>query len=170
MIDLDDAEALCPGLPAESARPLAFRAMVALQRRHAPGVALAANVRDKAAQEEVQWAPRPAEIAATEDFNKVTEEGAEALALALAWRRCGWRVRRRLQASLAEGADWLMASGKQRVLLEVSGTDAGDLGDRYRVKVLQARAAPGSKADVRAACVVRFVEPQAKLWSSDGHR
>ncbi len=105
MIDLDDLEDLCPGLPAQSAGPLAFRAAVALQRHHEPGVELIATVRDQPLREEVRWTKRPARSAATEDFDSVTEEGAEALALALAFRQCGWRVKRRLQARLAEPHD-----------------------------------------------------------------
>jgi hypothetical protein len=69
-----------------------------------------------------------------EDFNRTTEEGAEALALALAGRRCGWTVKRRLQARLSEGA----------------------------------QAARWPKGTARAACVVRFVEPEALFWSDHG--
>jgi hypothetical protein len=45
VIDLEDITNLCPGLREESAGPLAFRAIVALQRRHRPGVNLTGTVR-----------------------------------------------------------------------------------------------------------------------------
>lgn len=167
MIDLDDAAGLCPGLLAASAEPLAFRAVIALQRRHRPGVELSASMRGKEAREALKWKDRPAELAKTEDFNRVTEEGAEALALALAGRRCGWRVRRRLQSRSSEGADWLMASDAGEVIVEVGGTDAGDLETLYRRKVSQAERAPWPKGTVRAAFVVRFVEPKVLFWRSD---
>ena len=170
MIDLDDAAGLCPGLHAASAAPLAFRAVIALQRRHRPGVELSATVRGKDAREALKWKERPPELARAEDFNRVTEEGAEALALALAGRRCGWRVKRRLQSRLSEGADWLMASDAGDVIVEVGGTDDGDLETLSRRKVSQAQGAPWPKGTVRAACVVRFVEPKVLLWSSDEPR
>lgn len=103
-----------------------------------------------------------------EDFNRVTEEGAEALALALTGRRCGWKVKRRLQSRLSEGADWLIGSGGQNVIVEVGGTDEGDLEMLYKRKVTQAQGASWPKGTARAACVVRFVEPKALFWSSDG--
>lgn len=127
MIDLDDVAGLCPGLHAASAEPLAFRAVIALQRRHRPGVTLQVTLGGKELREALSWSERPTELAQMEDFNRVTEEGAEALALALAGRQCGWSVRRRLQSRSSEGADWLMASGTAKVIVEVGGTDDGDL-------------------------------------------
>lgn len=170
MIDLDDVAALCPGLPAETARPLAYRAVIALQRHHEPGVELAGTVRGSGVREALHWQTRPAALATMEDAKKATEEGAEALALALAGRHCGWKVKRRLQAERSEGADWLMASGTTKVILEVGGTDQGDLEARQRLKVSQAQHASWPRGTVRAACVVRFAGPQVLFWSSDGPR
>jgi hypothetical protein len=170
VIDLDDVAGLCPGLRAESAEPLAFRAVIALQRRHHPDVELSGTMRGKDLREALKWKERPAQLAQMEDFNRVTEEGAEALALALSGRRCGWRVKRRLQSRLSEGADWLMVSGTGNVIIEVSGTDAGDLEVLYRRKVSQAQGASWPNGTARAACVVRFVEPKVLFWSSNGTR
>lgn len=167
-IDLDAVADLCPGLRAESAEPLAFRAVMALQRRHRPGVKLLGLWRGEDLREAVQWRARPAQLAQMEDFNRVTEEGAEALALALTGRRCGWRVKRRLQSRLSEGADWLMVNGATKVIVEVGGTDEGDLEALYRRKITQAQGASWPKGTARAACVVRFVEPKVLFWSSDG--
>ena len=47
------------------------------------------------------------------------------------------------------------------------GTDDGNLETLYRRKVSQARAASWPKQTLRAACVVRFVEPKALFWRSD---
>lgn len=170
MIDLDDAEGICPGLPAESAKPLAYRAVIALQRHHEPGVELSGTVRETDVREVLAWHERPAAFAAMEDFNRVTEEGAEVLALALAARCCGWRVKRRLQSRLAQGADWLLESSGDKIVLEVGGTDEGDLAALHDRKVRQSKAAPWPKRTLRAACVIRFSGPRVLFWSSDGHR
>lgn len=90
------------------------------------------------------------------------------LALAIAGRGCGWTVKRRLQSRLSEGADWLLKSGDDEVILEVGGTDEGDLEALHKRKVHQARAAAWPEGTVRAACVVRFLEPKVLFWSSDG--
>ena len=167
MIDLDDVAGLCPGLHAASAEPLAFRAVIALQRRHQPGVKLSVTMRGKDLREPLKWKERPAELAQMEDLNRVTEEGAEAIALALAGRRCGWSVKRRLQSRLSEGADWLMVSGACKVIVEVGGTDDGDLDGLYRRKIKQAQQASWPARAARAACVARFVEPKVLFWRSD---
>ncbi|MBK9264458.1 MAG: hypothetical protein IPM54_32240 [Polyangiaceae bacterium] len=125
-------------------------------------------MRGKDLREALKWKEIPLQLAQMEDFNRVTEEGAEALALALTGRRGGWKVKRRLQSRLSEGADWLIGSGGQNVIVEVGGTDEGDLEMLYKRKVTQAQGASWPKGTARAACVVRFVEPKALFWSSDG--
>lgn len=120
MIDLDDLEGLCPGLPKESAGPLALRASVALERRHSPGVVMDTTIHGTREQVELHWSKLPATVAPTQDDLRVTEEGAVAIALALSARYCRWRVVRCLQARLGEGADWLMLDAmKRRIVLEV---------------------------------------------------
>ncbi|HSK04036.1 MAG TPA: hypothetical protein VK932_22435 [Kofleriaceae bacterium] len=166
MIDLDDLEGLCPGLPRESAGPLALRACVALERRHRPGVVLDTTVHGASEREVIRWSKLPATIASTQDDLRVTEEGAIAIALALSARHCGWRVVRCLQSRLGEGADWLMAdASERRVVLEVGGTDEGSLGALLSVKAQQARGSIFSRHGRPAACVVRFREPRALLQS-----
>src|SRR5207245_6631586 len=63
------------------------------------------------------------------DHNRITEDGAEAVALALAHRHRAWRVIRRMQRE--EHADWLLedtaGGGRQVVALEVSGVDRGSI-------------------------------------------
>ena len=169
MIDLDAlADEL--GLPEETVTPLVHRAAVALERRHPSGVHLVGTVQGAAIDEEVHWRPRMPNAAAYEDLNRVTEEGAEAIALSLACTHRGWRIERRLQARLAEGADWLMVdpSTGSEVILEVGGTDEQDLAKLFDRKIAQARRSPFAALGIPAACVVRFLEPSTRLWSDDG--
>lgn len=171
MIDLDDLDGLCPGLPKESAGPLALRACVALERRHAPGVTLDVALHGAPEREEIRWSKLPAGVAGTQDDLRVTEEGAVAIALALSARHCQWRVVRCLQSRLGEGADWLMIdAAERRVILEVGGTDEGRLEALLSAKLEQARRSPFSPRGTPAACVVRFVDPRALLWSDHEHR
>ena len=102
----------------------------------------------------------------------MTEEGAEALALAVACSHRAWRIERRLQARLAEGADWLMfdQSTGSEVILEIGGTDEQDLVSLFARKIAQARRSPFASVGTPAACVVRFLEPSVKLWSDDEPR
>jgi hypothetical protein len=82
-----DLEALTNvlGMPEETVTPLAHRAAVALERRHQPGVHLTGMIRGTAIDEEIGWRLRTRGAAAYEDINRVTEEGAEAIGLALVW-------------------------------------------------------------------------------------
>ena len=171
MIDLDDLAGLCPGLPSESAGTLTLRARVALERRHQPGVVMNVTVRGEDKHETIRWSRLPLDVAPTQDELRATEEGAVAIALALSARHCKWRVVRCLQSRLAEGADWLMDDGSnRRVVLEVGGTDGGNVDALLVRKMEQARRSIFSRRGRAAACVVRFVEPRALLWSQDGHR
>ena len=171
MIDLD-ALASALDLPEDTVAPLAHRAAVALERRHRPGVHLTGTVEGLTIDEQVRWRARTPGAAVYEDLNRVTEEGAEAIALALALLHRGWRVERRLQSRLAEGADWLLvdASSGSEIVLEVSGTDEQDLTVLFGRKLDQARRSPFAGVGTPAACVVRFLEPSAKLASDDGPR
>lgn len=164
MIDLDDAPNLCTGMLGDTASPLCFRAIVALQRRHEPGVVLEASVQGNIIQEELRWRTRLAGLDQAEDFNRVTEEGAEALGLALASRHRSWTLVRRLQSRMSEGADWLMRDRSNKlVALEVSGTDEGNLTGLLSTKLRQAQSSPWARKGKAAACVVRFLEPKAIL-------
>ncbi|MBN1606962.1 MAG: hypothetical protein JW940_10040 [Polyangiaceae bacterium] len=169
MIDLDALAGIL-GLPEDCATPLAHRAAVALERRHDPGVRLTGMVNDAAIDEEIRWRRRTPSAAEYEDINRVTEEGAEAIGLALACSKSAWRIQRRLQARLAEGADWLMldTSTGSTVVLEIGGTDEQDLEPLLARKMDQARRSPFSERGMPAACVVRFLEPSVKLQVAHG--
>ena len=171
MIDLDGL-ATELGLPQESAAVLGYRAAIALERRHHPGVRLVGVVQGQRLDEELHWRQRNPAAGTYEDINRVTEEGAEAIALALACKQCSWRIERRLQSRLAEGADWLLVDPTtgSKMILEVGGTDEQDLASLFARKIEQARRSPFSSRGAPAACVVRFLEPSAILWSDDGPR
>ncbi len=169
-IDLETLRSLT-ALPVQSASTLAFRACVALGRRHRPGVTMAATLGDRDVDVMLHWSPPDPTEVTHQDFNKVTEEGAEALALALVCSSGGWRVKRRLQSVDGEGADWLLVKGKETLLLEVGGTDeARGLGELLREKLDQARASPLANRASPAACVVRFLEPAARYRRNDEAR
>jgi hypothetical protein len=159
VIDLDDRQGLCPGLTPESAGPLAFRACVALERRHRPGVRLSLSG-DAEAEVAIQWELLPVNVAATEDRNEATRDGAMGLALALAHRHRHWEVVRRLQSTVGEGADWLLSdTSRSMFILEVKGTDEGPL--PLAEAKSQARASIWARRATPAVCVIRFLEPQA---------
>lgn len=170
MIDLEVLTDLL-GLHEDSVAPLAHRAAVALERRHRPGVHLTGTVRGATFDEEIRWRLRTPDAAAYEDINRVTEEGAEAISLALACSKSNWRIERRLQARLSEGADWLMIDPTgTTIVLEIGGTDEQDLEALLARKIKQARSSLFSARGTPAACVVRFLEPSVKLWVDDGPR
>lgn len=160
---MDQLKALHPRLPRTTAQEYAHRAALALQRRHAPGVEIDVTVAEARTRAALVWNRRSPAGAEVLDAHRVTEDGAEAVALALVHASRGWVVRRRLQRE--ERADWLLydAARAAFVALEVSGTDDGDVLGRLSTKLAQVSAA--TAAPVRAACVVRFLEPTVVLQS-----
>jgi hypothetical protein len=171
MIDLESL-AVSLGVPEDTATPLVHRAGLALERRHRPGVHLTGTIRNAGVDEELRWRLRTPGAAGYEDINRVTEEGAEAIGLALACSTCAWRVERRLQARLAEGADWLMtnAATGATMVLEIGGTDEQDIGALLARKIEQARRSPFAERGTPAACVIRFLEPSVRMHVDDGPR
>lgn len=89
------------------------------------------------ARAEIEWAPQDAELLARTDAKRITEDGAEAVALCYVSACAGWVVKRRRQQG--ERADWLLLqSGRGRALaLEISGTVESDIGHRLREKRAQ---------------------------------
>ncbi len=165
MIDLDQLRHSHPGLPAGVAEALATYAAIALERRHVPGVELALSIDGARSSEPMTWRPRNAADARMVDARRATEDGAECIALLLASRHRRWRIVRRLQSTLGEGADWLMEDpeSKRRVVLEISGTDDGPFDRRVRQKRTQAALA--ERFGSPATCVVRFSDPKASIES-----
>jgi len=142
-------------------------AATALERcGHQPGVRIRSNVLGRESDEAIQWQPRFPGHDRLLDWKRVTEDGAECIALLIVGTYCKWNVVRRLQSRLRERADWLVeiASSGEQIVLEVSGTDRGPFEPIIRQKMGQAGASP-IKTSHSAACVVRFREPMAELRS-----
>lgn len=164
MIHLDALHASHPSLPAWQVEAYVGCAAIALQRRHAPGVVLLLTLDAAEIGEELTWEQRPRKEALMVDDKRVTEDGAECIALALvAAHRKHWRLVRRLQSGKAEHADWLFQNVEsgQEIVLEISGTDTGPFERRVRQKRGQAALAAAMGAP--AISVVRFSEPKALL-------
>ena len=162
MGDLTRLYSMHPAIPLEKCVYLELKAAAGLQQGgHSPGALLpiAAQTRDSSCV--LQWR----EISLTElaglDPKRITELGAEAVALALVAELKGWVVVARMREG--QFADWLLkdASGR-RIALEISGCareDRGRLGEKL------AQVAKCRFADERVACVVEFGPPRASLAS-----
>jgi hypothetical protein len=159
-LDLERLKEAHPLLPASTAAEYAHRAAVALELRHAPGVIATVRLGVEEHVATLHWNDRPTADALMLDRHRATEDGAEAVALSLVHASQGWVLQRRLQRG--EHADWLLRDRRGGlVALEVSGTDDGDEAARLREKVAQV--ALCELGSLRAACVVRFLEPRAAL-------
>jgi hypothetical protein len=158
MLDLDALGAYHEALAPWQARALAGCAVIALQRRHLPGVTLSLVVGGNDVEEHLVWSPQARTV--TVDEKRATEDGAECIALAIAAQHRRWKIVRRLQSGRGEPADWLMRddSGGE-IVLEVSGTDEGAFEARVRQKRAQANLAASRGRP--AVSVVRFLEPRA---------
>lgn|GEM_PF-1470605 len=153
-----------PGLPPELASVMVERAALAFQRSgHSPGVGVAWDC-DRAPYEGTfSWPDADMGSVDQHDQNRITEDGAEAVALVLAHRHHEWRVLRRMQRE--EHADWLLEyhSGDRRelVALEVSGIARRSIWERLSEKLL--RVSKTTDVDQRWAGVVGFERPTAAL-------
>ena len=153
-----------PRLPADLVLIMVERAALALERNtHLPGVQCALSVERALRGCLLSWPRADMSKLDQHDFNRITEDGAEALALALAHRHGTWRVVRRMQRE--EHADWLLVDaqdgGRQLIALEVSGVDNGSIAPRLAEKLAQV--AKSTDVDQRWAGVVGFEEPAAAL-------
>jgi hypothetical protein len=104
---------------------------------------------------EIEWHAQDQALLQALDANRVTEEGAEAIALAYVNAAAGWVVKRRLQRS--ESADWLLHAEARWLALEVSGVALGDPSDRLHDKKRQVSRC--SLPAERLAVVVSFERP-----------
>ena len=160
--DLTRLGEMHPLLAKSTAQEYAYRSAIGLGRHgHELGVRLKLNWTDRSGPSTLHWRVARAGAAAQLDFHRVTEDTAEAVALAVVHVTKGWVVRRRLQRG--EFADWLLIDrGKSLVAMEVSGVDTTDAaGRRMREKVEQAKRCeiPGKKA----ACVVELQPPRSRM-------
>ncbi|MFL6196169.1 MAG: hypothetical protein ACJ75H_18460 [Thermoanaerobaculia bacterium] len=170
-INLSELRAMHPRLPEDVALLMTVRAALGLQRNgHESPVAIGLDLERVASQGLLFWPGSDLAELDQHDHDRVTEDGAEAIALALAHRHRGWRVVRRLQRE--ERADWLLEpSGEamgERIALEVSGVDRGSVTARLAEKLAQV--AQSTDVDQRCAGVVGFEKPVACLCSTEAAR
>jgi hypothetical protein len=153
-----------PRLPGDLAIIMTLRAALGLQRnKHSAGVNLHMAIENAASGCALMWTVADLAVAKQHDHNRITEDGAEAIALAVAHKTKAWRVVRRMQRE--ERADWLLehdSDGKRRLIaFEVSGVDRGSVLVRMREKLAQV--AKSSDVDHQCAGVVGFERPEASL-------
>ena len=103
----------------------------------------------------IEWLAEDLSLVEVLDYNRVTEDGAEAVALTYVNAKAGWVVKRRLQRF--ERGDWLMENQAGSMAVEVSGTVSGDPLARLAEKMRQVSGC--SLPVVRLAVVVAFEEP-----------
>jgi hypothetical protein len=169
MMDIDLAllREMHARLPVDLALVMVGRAALALERNdHASGVRFSLNLNRVVSNCLLSWPAADLGKIDQHDHHRITEDGAEAVALALAHRQQAWRVIRRMQRE--EHADWLLedtAGGRRQVVaLEVSGVDRGSIVARLATKLAQV--AKSIDVDQRWAGVIGFEKPTAALHSS----
>ncbi len=163
-LDLATLREMHPRLSFKRASAMVECAALALERNaHEPGVSISLDLERVRSRGSIAW-PRVGTSGIDQhDNNRLTEDGAEVVALALAHRYRSWRVFRRMQRE--EHADWLLEDIHggvcQFVALEVSGVDRGSIAARLSQKLVQV--GKNTIVDQRWACVVGFEEPTAAL-------
>lgn len=165
-LDLGRLCEMHPRLPGDLAAIMAMRAALGLQRnKHSAGVNLHMAIENAVTGCALTWPAADLGVAKQHDHNRITEDGAEAIALAVAHKTKTWRVVRRMQRE--ERADWLLehdSDGRRKlVAFEVSGIDRGSIVVRMREKLAQV--AKSTDVDHRCAGVVGFERPEASLKS-----
>lgn len=129
---------------------------LALQRAgHTSPVEAGIDHGNREAMADIEWLDQELTLLEVLDGNRVTEDGAEAVALAYTNVSAGWVVKRRLQRR--ESADWLLHNEGDWLALEVSGTAEDDPVARLKEKVDQV--ARCSLPAERLAVVVSFGKP-----------
>lgn len=146
-------------LPTYLALSMVGQAAMALERNgHAPGVRVSVDLEQVLSNGALSWPRVDMGKADQRDRHRITEIGAEAVALVLAHRHRAWRIIRRMQRGVR--ADWLLEDARGGlVALEVSGVDRGSTGTRLSEKLKQVGKSPD--VDQRWASVVGFEEPRA---------
>jgi len=165
-IDLKKLRAMHPELPGDVAVAILVRAGLALQRNgHATGAAVYLQLERAASQGSLAWRHADMKAIGLHDDNRITEDGAEAVTLAVFHRHFEWCVVRRMQ--IEEHADWLLErtaeAGRETAALEVSGVDRGSIASRLTQRLTQV--AKSIDVDQRWAGVVGFERPIAALES-----
>jgi len=171
-IDLAQLRDMHTRLPADLAVLMVRRAALALGRNgHLPGVTISCDFDRVLTGCPLSWPTTGLSDIEQHDHNRITEDGAEAVILAMAHGHRSWRVIRRMQRE--EHADWLLEdegsnhvkrAKRQTVALEISGVDRGSIKARLSEKIGQV--AKSTDVDQRWAGVAGFEEPLATLRST----
>jgi hypothetical protein len=104
---------------------------------------------------EIEWSGTDTMILGVVDEHRITEDGAEAVALAYAHSVGRWLVKRRIRRG--EYADWLLQIEGRSLALEVSGTTTDDV--RGRLQEKKSQVARCTLPATRMAVVVGFRRP-----------
>jgi hypothetical protein len=139
-LDLAALREMHPVLPFDVALVMVGRAALALERNaHRPGVGLSLDLERILSRALLSWPAAELNHIDQHDHNRITEEGAEVVALVLAHRYRSWQLVRRMQRG--DRADWLLADLRdgvqQEVALEISGVDRGSIMARLSEKLSQ---------------------------------
>ncbi|HEV7667609.1 MAG TPA: hypothetical protein VGS22_03730 [Thermoanaerobaculia bacterium] len=166
-IDLSDLREMHPRLPEDLALVMIGRAALSLQSNgHASPVDIRLDVDGTVTHGGLTWPSSDSDFLEQHDSKRLTEDGAEAIALALSYQARGWRVVRRMQQG--ESADWLLEGPskgtRQRIALEVSGVARGSITSRLTEKLAQVT--KSEDVDEQWAGIVGFEEPVTALRSS----
>jgi hypothetical protein len=161
-LHLTHLQAMHPTLSLTTALEYEYRAAVGLTRHgHAPGVHLAISLDGQRRRYQLYWGEISQDADVQLDFHRITEDAAEAVAIALVHIGFGWTILRRLQRR--EAGDWLLVdAAENQIAMEVSGVDGIDTRQRrLNEKLQQVR-----RSNIRggkAACVVELTPPRARL-------
>lgn len=167
-LDMDSLGDVHPRLGARQSAFKTLCAALALDRAgHRPGVRGTVLIGIHASVGRWKWTSEEPGLRAMFDEQRVTEEGAEAVALLASGLVHGWEALRRLQQG--QGADWVLLDRGtgQEVVLEVSGVRNGPIRQRLAAKVRQT-AERADETRERWVCVVGFEMPWAHLKPVDG--
>jgi hypothetical protein len=167
-IDIERLREMHPRLSAHNAPLLVKRAALALERNgHTSGVCVSWNLEDAVVNDVFLWPKTDLSEIDGHDQHRITEDGAEAVALALAHNHKGWRVLRRMQRD--EYGDWLLEHGDEKrpelVALEISGVGRGSIRTRVSRKLEQV--AKSRHVHQRWVGVVGFEKPTATFRSTE---
>ena len=170
-IDLGRLREMHPRLPIDIAGIMVLRAALGLQRnKHSTGASLQLIIEKIDALGTLIWPTANLATIHQHDSKRITEDGAEAIALAVAHKQKAWCVIRRMQQG--EHADWLMEHQhdgvRKLIAFEVSGVDQGSITSCLGAKLKQV--ANSKDVDQRSAGIVGFQQPQTTLCSVEVKR
>lgn len=163
-IDLSRLAEMHPNLGRDVASVMTLRAALGLARnKHTSGVELQMDIEQEESMRAIAWPTSDFDMAEQHDAKRITEDGAEAIALAVAFETQDWCVHRRLQQG--EHADFLLKHQRSgaKIAFEVSGVDRGSIQRRLREKLAQV--AENADYEDRCAAVVGFEKPEIAIRS-----